>query len=45
MPRYFSHYFPDSQADIVELDPEILAIAEKYFYFFPAKHKVPGLRC
>ena len=33
MPRYFSYYFPDSQADIVELDPEIPAIAKKYFYF------------
>ena len=33
MPRYFNHYFPDSRTDIVEIDPGILDIAEKYFHF------------
>jgi len=33
MPRYFNKYYPDSNVDAVEIDPEMVDIAKKYFYF------------
>ncbi len=33
MPRYFSARYPDAVIDIAELDPDMLAVAKKYFYF------------
>jgi spermidine synthase len=33
MPRYFNRYYPDTSVDVVEIDPDILEVAKKYFYF------------
>jgi spermidine synthase len=33
MPRYFSGRYPDAVIDIAEIDPDMLAVAQKYFYF------------
>lgn len=33
MPRYFNKYFPDAAVDIVEIDPEMLNVAQKFFHF------------
>lgn len=33
MPRYFNKYYPEATVDIVELDPDVVEIAKKYFHF------------
>lgn len=33
MPRYFAGRYPDSVIDIVEIDPDMVAVAQRYFYF------------
>lgn len=33
MPKYFSRYYPDVTLDIVEIDPEMLHVAQKFFHF------------
>lgn len=33
MPRYFINYYPDAMIDNVEIDPEMVMIAKKYFNF------------
>ncbi|MHC5034483.1 MAG: spermidine synthase [Planctomycetota bacterium] len=33
IPREMRHYFPELEIDVVEIDPEILPIAESYFRF------------
>lgn len=33
VPKYLNKHFPQAAIDIVEIDPEILAVAQKYFYF------------
>jgi spermidine synthase len=33
MPRYFHRYYPDAEVDVVEIDPDILDVAKKYFHF------------
>lgn len=33
MPRYFNRLYPDAEVDIVEIDPDVVDIAKKYFYF------------
>lgn len=33
MPKYFAGRYPDSVIDIAEIDPDMLAAAQKYFYF------------
>ncbi len=33
MPKYFFKHYRNSNVDIVELDPDVLEVAEKYFYF------------
>jgi spermidine synthase len=33
IPREMHHYFPQAEVDVVEIDPEILTIAEDYFSF------------
>lgn len=33
MPKYFNRYYPEANIDIVEIDPEIVNVAKKYFYF------------
>ena len=33
MPRYFNRYYPNVHIDIVEIDPDIRFVAEKYFNF------------
>ena len=33
MPKYFSRHYPDAMIDIAEIDPDMLAVAQKYFYF------------
>jgi len=33
MPRYFNGRYPDAVVDIAEIDPDMVAVAQKYFYF------------
>jgi len=33
IPRDMHHYLPEAEIDVVELDPEILKVAEEYFHF------------
>lgn len=33
MPRYFAARYPDAVIDIAEIDPDMVAVAQKYFYF------------
>ena len=33
MPRYFSRYYPNAAIDVAEIDPDMLAVAQKYFFF------------
>ncbi|MBI5633174.1 MAG: fused MFS/spermidine synthase [Nitrospirae bacterium] len=33
MPKYFARRYPDANIDIAEIDPDMLAVAQKYFYF------------
>jgi spermidine synthase len=33
MPKYFAGRYPDTVIDIAEIDPDMLAVAQKYFYF------------
>jgi spermidine synthase len=35
IPREMHHYFPQAEVDVVEIDPEILTIAQQYFSFRP----------
>ncbi len=31
MPQYFAHYYPRARVDVVEVDPEVVAIARRFF--------------
>jgi spermidine synthase len=33
MPQYFNKYYPGVNIDIAEIDPDMLRVAKKYFYF------------
>ncbi len=33
MPKYFHRHYPDADIDIAEIDPDMWAVARKYFYF------------
>lgn len=33
MPRYFTGRYPDAIIDIAEIDPDMVTVAQKYFYF------------
>lgn len=33
MPKYFTGRYPDATIDIAEIDPDMLMVAQKYFYF------------
>jgi spermidine synthase len=33
MPKYFTGRYPDAVIDIAEIDPDMLAVAQRYFYF------------
>ncbi|MBI5640020.1 MAG: fused MFS/spermidine synthase [Nitrospirae bacterium] len=33
MPKYFTGRYPDTVIDIAEIDPDMLSVAQKYFYF------------
>lgn len=33
MPRYFNRLYPDAEVDVVDIDPDVVDIAKKYFYF------------
>ena len=33
MPRYFSRFYPEATIDIAEIDPDVVPVATKYFYF------------
>jgi spermidine synthase len=33
MPKYFAARYPESVIDIAEIDPDMLSVAQKYFYF------------
>lgn len=38
IPGAFNKYFPESHIDVVDIDPEVLAVAEKYFLFKPGNN-------
>ncbi len=33
MPKYFNRYYPEANTDIAEIDPDMVPVAQKYFYF------------
>lgn len=33
MPKYFNKHYPEANIDIAEIDADMLAVAQKYFYF------------
>lgn len=33
MPKYYTGRYPDAVIDIAEIDPDMVAVAQKYFYF------------
>jgi spermidine synthase len=33
MPKYFNKHYPDAYNDVVEIDQDIISVAQKYFYF------------
>lgn len=33
MPRYLNRYYPETQIDVAEVDPEVLTVAEKFFHY------------
>lgn len=33
IPKYLNKYFPHASIDVVEIDPEVLSVAQKYFAF------------
>jgi spermidine synthase len=33
MPRYLSRYYPEADIDVVEIDPDMVDVAQKYFHF------------
>jgi len=33
MPKYFAAHYPDAVIDIAEIDPDMVTVAQKYFYF------------
>ncbi len=33
MPRYFNRFYPNANVDIAEIDPDVLPVAQKYFFF------------
>ncbi len=33
MPKYFTRRYPDAVIDIAEIDPDMLAVAQKFFFF------------
>lgn len=33
IPRAFNRYFPEAKIDVVDIDPDVLDVAEKYFLF------------
>ncbi len=33
MPRYFTARYPDAVIDIAEIDPDMVSVAQRYFYF------------
>ena len=35
LPAYFADRYPKAQVDVVEIDPQLVAIAEKYFAYSP----------
>ena len=40
VPREMAHYFPEAKIDIVEIDPEIIEVAQKFFFL----EKGPNIR-
>lgn len=38
LPQYLAATYPDSQVDVVEIDPELADIARKYFYYKDPKN-------
>ena len=33
MPKYFNKHYPEATTDIAEIDPDMVPVAQKYFYF------------
>ena len=38
LPAYFAAKYPTAQIDVIEIDPQLAAIAEKYFAYQPSKN-------
>ena len=38
IPRAFNRYFPEANIDVVDIDADVLDVAEKYFLFKPGKN-------
>ncbi|MFC1495161.1 spermidine synthase [Thermodesulfobacteriota bacterium] len=38
IPRAFNRYFPETKIDVVDIDPDVLDVAEKYFLFKAGKN-------
>jgi spermidine synthase len=38
IPRAFNRYFPEAKIDVVDIDPDVLDVAEKYFLFKHGKN-------
>ncbi|MBN1904163.1 MAG: fused MFS/spermidine synthase [Deltaproteobacteria bacterium] len=37
LPRAISRYIPDAQIDVVDIDPDVVEVAERFFMFTPGK--------
>jgi spermidine synthase len=33
MPKYFNRYYPEADIDVAEIDPDMVTVARKYFFF------------
>lgn len=40
MPKYFNRHYPEAMTDVVEIDPDMVAVAQKYFFF----RENPGMK-
>ncbi len=37
LPRAISHYIPDAEIDVVDIDPDVVEVAERFFMFTPSE--------
>ena len=38
IPRAFNRHIPDAEIDVVDIDPDVVEVAEKYFFFDPGEN-------